>query len=178
MGEPREAEPVCPMAGLLAASPLLLAEAREVLAQSFGPLSLWTAPYPWLPVAYYQREMGPRIWRQWISFAGTMHPGELPGRKRAANELERRWCGEGRRRVNIDPGYVDLERVVLASTKSAAHRLWLGEGVWGEVTLRWRRGGFEPWPWTYPDYRWPAARAFFSRIRERLRRDRRRLRRR
>ena len=72
--------------------------------------------------------------------------------KRQTNELEWTLAREERRRVNVDPGYVSLGKVVLASTKDHAHRLYLGQGIYGEVTLTYQHGHFRPWPWTYPDY--------------------------
>ena len=69
------------------------------------------------------------------------------------------------RPVNLDMGYVDGGKLVLATTKDYAHRLYLGAGIYGEVTLRWRAGAFEPWEWTYPDYRSGHYREFFAQVR-------------
>ena len=74
-----------------------------------------------------------------------------------------------RRRVNLDPGYVDQAKLVLATTKDRQHRLYLGRGIYGEVTLRFTGGRFEPWEWTYPDYRTPEYRVFFETVRRRYR---------
>lgn len=77
------------------------------------------------------------------------------------------------RRVNIDPGYVDVDKLVLASTKAAAHRVHLGRGIHAECALRFEDGHFQPWSYTYPDYCTPAALAFFTRVRRRLKQQRR-----
>src|SRR5437899_9932068 len=88
--------------------------------------------------------------------------------KHMTNRLEARWSTpQGQRRVNIDPGYLDLAKVVLASTKDHSHRLYIGDGIFAEVTLRYRQHTFQPWEWTYPDYRVPTTLAFFQQLRER-----------
>jgi hypothetical protein len=61
----------------------------------------------------------------------------------------------GRRRVDVDPGYLTRTKLVLATTKDYAHRVYLGRGIYAEVTLSYRQGAFHPWPWTYPDYASP-----------------------
>ena len=94
-------------------------------------------------------------------------PGELPAIKWKTNELERATAPDGGRQVNIDPGYVSLGKMVLASTKNHAHRLYLGEGIYGEGTLTYQRGRFRAWPWTYPDYASDRYCALFDQIRER-----------
>jgi hypothetical protein len=66
----------------------------------------------------------------------------------------------------LDPGYVTLAKMVLATTKDFAHRLYLGDGIYAESTLRFRKKQFEPWEWTYPDYRTDEYREFFGRVRE------------
>jgi hypothetical protein len=72
------------------------------------------------------------------------------------------------RPVNIDPGYVDLGKLVLATTKDRAHRIYLQHGIYAEVTLQYAREAWQVSPWTYPDYREPRYHAFLSAVRERL----------
>jgi hypothetical protein len=92
-------------------------------------------------------------------------PGELPAAKRHTNHLELTLTKGERRQVNIDPGYVSLGKLVLASTKDHGHRLYLAQGIYGEVTLTYQRGRFRPWPWTYPDYGSDHYCAMFGQIR-------------
>jgi len=126
--------------------------------------------------------MGSGLLRQWILSERRIGQEEIAGIKVRTNAIEDEWRGEdsedeaGGRRVNIDPGYVTWTKVALATTKDYAHRLYLGSGIYAEVTLTWRnRGGsgrgFEPWPWTYPDYRERAALEFFDAVRGELRRS-------
>jgi hypothetical protein len=104
-----------------------------------------------------------RIW----SFEPLVDPGALAAIKLSTNDLERAWSVDGRRRVNLDPGYVSLSKLVLATTKNHGHRVYLRDGIYAEVTLRYREGAFCPWPWTYPDYATAAYCALFGQIRRR-----------
>jgi hypothetical protein len=156
---------VQPLAGILAASRALLSEAEEALAAAIAPIALASADTSWTHSEYYRREMGPDIWRRYVVFAARMAPEELVDLKLLTNELENRWRTASGRAVNLDPGYLDLLRVVLASTKDAAHRIAIGAGLYAEPTLHFSQGRFAPWPFTYPDYAEAGALEFFTRAR-------------
>ena len=160
---------VQPIVGVLAASPALLAEAEAAIAAAVAPVALASAPQRWTLSTYYAGEMGSELWRQYLACDARMAPEDLGELKRLTGELEMRWRGPRGRAVNLDPGYLDLLRVVLASTKDAAHRVAIGPGLWAEATLHFVDGSFAPWPYTYPDYASPGACAFFTEVRERLR---------
>lgn len=160
---------VQPIVGVLAASPALLAQAEEAIAAAVAPIALASPPQRWAMSTYYAREMGAELWRQYLACDARMAPEELAELKRLTGGLEQRWRGTNGRAVNLDPGYLDLLRVVLASTKDAAHRVAIAPGLWAEATLHFVGGAFEPWPYTYPDYAADDARAFFVQVRERFR---------
>ena len=69
------------------------------------------------------------------------------------------------RPVNIDPGYVHKYKVILATTKDHSHRVYMREGIFGEVTLHWHQNVWTPWPWTYADHKSEEAQRFFGRAR-------------
>ncbi len=173
MGSPGEPALVKPIVGVLAASRELLAAARGVVGSEIGATDLASEPVEWTVSAYYRHEMGDEIWRQYLSLADLMLPDELAGLKLRTNQLEQRWRTERGRSVNLDPGYVGLLQVVLASTKEAAHRVYLRRGIYAEATLRYLNGRFVSWPYTYRDYAAADAGDFFSRVRSRLRVQRR-----
>jgi hypothetical protein len=156
--------------GLLAVDDSLLDEARLRLEERWGRGGACSPPVDFTHSAYYAHEMGTSLRRQWMLSRRLIAPDEIAGIKLATNALEEQWRdgGSDGRRVNIDPGYVALPKVVLATTKDYAHRVYLGQGIYAEATLVYRRAsaGFEPWPWTYPDYREPAALAFFNAARD------------
>jgi hypothetical protein len=115
---------------------------------------------------YYAAEMGPKLKRIFLSFA---RPAALDGiwkTKLRTNRIEKKFSLNGRRTVNIDPGYVDLSKMVLFSTKDYSHRPYLAKGIFAEVTLYYREGTFRTWPWTYPDYRQDSYIDIFNHIRE------------
>jgi hypothetical protein len=91
--------------------------------------------------------------------------------------MENHWRRNGRRRVNIDPGYVADMKLVLATTKDAAQRVHLGRGIYAEATLHFVSGCFQAQPHTYPDYAADEAIAFFNEVRARYMVQRRGLRR-
>ena len=167
MGTAREPQPVKLIASLLAGEPDLLAAAQEALSRAFGPIDFESELLPFDHTDYYAPEFGPGLQRQIVTFLRLVDPGELPAIKQKTNQIEQAMAPDANRRVNIDPGYVSLGKMVLASTKNHAHRLYLGEGIYGEGTLTYQRGRFRAWPWTYPDYASERYCTLFGEIRER-----------
>ena len=152
---------------LLVAPTIALDDVETVLAQTYGVIALRSTPIPFTQTTYYEREMGPHLTRLYIAFEPLISIAALAPVKHMTNRLEARWSTpRGQRRVNIDPGYLDLAKVVLASTKDHSHRLYIDDGIFAEVTLRYRQHTFQPWEWTYPDYRVPTTITFFHQLRE------------
>jgi hypothetical protein len=128
---------------------------RNVLENEFGPVDLVSPEIDFNFTTYYDQEMGPRIRRWFYSFANTVDPSDLPRIKIKTNEIEERYAEESDRRVNLDPGLLDLNRLILATTKNVGHRIPLQKGIYAEVTLLYMKKAFHPLPWTYPDYQSP-----------------------
>lgn len=170
MGQIREPAPMKLVCGILGRDERLPA-AKEALAAEFGPVDYESPPFPFEHTDYYAKEMGVGLSRAWLSFEPLFHPGELPEAKLATNGLEMEFSGpEGHRTVNLDPGLLDESKLILASTKNYAHRIYVGQGIYAEVTLIYRHGSFQDLPWTYADYR--EHRQVFEEIRSILRRQR------
>jgi len=146
------------------------------LTDAFGPIDIVGEPQPFELTEYYLAEMGAGVVRRMISFAGTIDPGRLAEIKLACNAMEAaltktiRPNGAGRA-VNLDAGYLTLSQMVLATTKSYSHRIYLRDGIYAEVTLRYLKGRYEPWPWTYPDYADGRYNDFLVAMRDSLKRD-------
>lgn len=106
---------------------------------------------------YYRKEMGHPLKRRFISFKRLIPPEDIANIKALTNSLEEKLAGRKnrllRRRLNIDPGYISDSKFILATTKDYFHRIYLGKGIYGDVTLFWRKGSFQPFKWTYPDYK-------------------------
>jgi Domain of unknown function (DUF4416) len=168
-----EPPPVKLIMGLLLAREAPVVAIRQQLEAAYGPIDLETELSPFVVTRYYEREMGPALQRLFWSFEALIAPDALAGVKRDTNAVERTYAMDDgqrcRRRVNLDPGYVDLAKLVLATTKDRQHRLYLGQGIYAEVTLRYTGGRFVPWEWTYPDYRTPEYLGFFDAVRRRYR---------
>jgi len=153
--------------GLISSSFHLFPAVQGKLEGLFGPVDLESPLIPFSFTNYYNQELGPNLQRKFLSFARLIDPGRLAEIKSLTNELEERFQRPNNKRgINIDPGYLEPGKLVLATTKNQQHRIYLGQGIYAEVTLRFRRGRFEPWEWTYPDYRSEAYLDFFTRARE------------
>lgn len=170
MGQIQTPRPVKLFVGMLAAEETFFALAEAELISKFGNIDAASELIPFNFTDYYTAEMGPNLKRKFISFAGLMNPRELVPAKLYTNELEdvlSERVGSERRAVNLDPGYVSLAKVVLASTKDYSHRIYLGDGIFAEVTLHYANKKFNPWPWTYPDYKTESYLRFFESTRTR-----------
>lgn len=174
MPTPGEPKPVKLFAALLASDADLFSAVATDLAALFGPLESASEVFPWSLTDYYEAEMGRGLVRRFVAFAPPISPERLAAIKHQTRAVEDRYRqASGSRRVNIDPGYLDAGKVVLASTKDAGHRVYLGEGIYGELTLLYYERAFHPLPYTYPDYRWPETLAFLAAARERFLAERR-----
>ena len=138
---------------MIAADPALFKKAALHLAKIFGPVDFTSDIITFDQTSYYEKEMGRNLQRQFISFKRLILPAKLILIKRQANKLEFKLSQNRQHRaINLDPGYLEYGKLVLATTKDHQHRLYLGQGIFGEVTLRYTNGSFTPWEWTYPDY--------------------------
>jgi hypothetical protein len=166
MGEVREPQPIKMFVGILTALPSALTQLRGPLEDQLGPVDCESQLLEFAYTDYYEPEMGPGLKRKFLGFGRLDNPDALVDLKLFTNRVEQTLAINGKRTVNIDPGYITVARVVLASTKDFAHRLYLGKGIHGEVTLIYRKKDFRALPWTYPDYRSEAYRQFFKELRK------------
>jgi hypothetical protein len=152
--------------GILVDTPSLYEEVVESLETLYGPILQSSELRLFEETAYYDREMGGKPLRCWISFANLVDPSTLAIVKIATNAIEQSYLNaEGGRRVNLDPGMLSLSSLVLATAKDRAHRMALSSGIYGEVTLSFVGGHFVALEWTYADYRLAETRAMFDRWR-------------
>ncbi len=169
MADPATPHPVTLFMGMLSGEISLLDTLQARLQERFGPLLHRSEDFPWNYTDYYDEELGNAIVRRFLFFRNRIQPDEIAGIKRLTNEMEqscvRTWGQRMLRRINLDPGYLDAARVVLATTKDYSHRIYLGGGIFAEVTLTYVRGSYRPQLHTYPDYRAPETLALFNRVR-------------
>lgn len=175
MGAIRSPLSVKLLLGMLSPEPDLFSECAALFTKAYGPTDLESDVMPWKTSDYYLDELGNNIFRKFFFFRDLHDPACLPSIKKFSNAVEDRFStgsGPSKRRINIDPGYVTEAKVVLASTKDFAHRVYLGEGIYGEVTLRYgsRDRSFVPLDHTYFDFRERKYRELFNQARDLLRR--------
>jgi len=164
-----EPKPVKFFAAVLAAGDQFWRSLEVELSAVFGSIDLSSPAVVWSASPYYEEEMGNGLLRKLFSFEGLRSPMALVECKHRAGSLENRYreALTHQRRVNIDPGYLETGKIVLASTKNANHRIYLKSGIYAEATLSYVGGNFLPYEYTYPDYQWPETLEFFRRVRRR-----------
>ena len=155
------------IAALMSSESALIDELVHRLSQDFGSLELSSEAYLFDDFShYYALEMGTGLYKKFISFAPMMAVEALPEVKLHTNAIEQEYAVDGKRRINIDPGYVTHAQMVLATTKAFSHRIYLGQGIFAELTYLCKGKEFYPLEWTYPDYRESFTRRFFRQVRE------------
>lgn len=163
-----------PILAAFSAFPEALEWARAWMERRLGEIVLASPVFDFHHTDYYQTSMGGGLKKILLAARGTMDPAELPQLKLAANQAEEEFgrCGmfPVPRPLNLDPGYLNESKFILASTKDHAHRIYVGEGIYAEITLAYQRQGWQAMPWTYPDYREPACHAFLTTCRAEYRR--------
>ncbi len=146
--------PVKLFVGMLSQDIALLERLKEKLQNVFGPLDMESPVWQWEHSDYYLKEMGKGLKRQFIFFRKLINPQAISGTKLKTIGIEREYLNEnGGRRINLDPGYLDSAKVVLVSTKDFSHRIYLENGIYGEVTLIYSGKTYRTFPYTYPDFR-------------------------
>lgn len=167
MGRIGVPKPVKLIMSLITSDDVLLRRVMEVLAERYGEVDFKSRILPFNLTDYYATEMGEGLFRRLITFRSMISRESLVRIKRETNGIEETFAADGRRRVNVDPGYVCAEHLILATTKSYTHRPYLGEGIYADLTLIYQKGEFRPLEWTYPDYALPRIRKILKEVRKR-----------
>jgi len=147
----------------------ILTSTQVLLEKELGPIEHKSPVIDFDFTDYYEVEMGKNLLRLWLSFGKPVVPDQLREIKFKTMEIEKQFLdANGKRRINLDPGVLNLCNLILATTKNYYHRIYLGQGIYAEVTLVYRHNNFEPLVWTYPDYRTDTALNFFMTVRKAL----------
>ncbi len=157
MVRPRPPYPVKLICGMIARNVELLDEAKDALIKKFGPVDIVSEVLDFDCTDYYADQMGKPLFRRFVAFEELIAPDKLADAKVATHAIEASFASrfgsaEVPRPINLDPGYVTLAKLVLASMKDFSHRIYLGREVYGEATLQFRQGKWRSHPWTFPDY--------------------------
>ena len=130
----------------------LIVPVTNALSEKFGAVDIVSSWFPFNFTAYYESELGTLLFRRMLAFKTLIEQSALAKIKVTTNTLELEYSSNGRRMVNLDPGYMLHERFVLATGKNFSHRIYIGDQIYADLTLIFTKGRFQTLPWTYPDY--------------------------
>ena len=172
MWELHDPKPVKLIIGILAANETALAAAVKAISESFGVIDLTSDVWPFTQTKYYKDELGPNALRQFVSIEKLIDPGKLAQIKHNTNSLEQQLADSLKltlpRPVNLDPGFIEPSKLILASTKNFSHRIYIGNKMFAEVTLMYEKGNWRHFEFTFPDYRQSCYQDFLTKVRTRL----------
>ena len=168
MGTAREPKPAKYFVALLSSDVDLLTAVETDLSPILSEIDARSEVVPWIASKFYEREMGRGLLRRFVSFSVLQSPENLAEIKLQTQRIEDNYrIVAAGRRVNLDPGYIDAFKLVLASTKNAGQRIYLRSGIYGEATLLYHDSAFHGLEYSYRDYLWPESLAFFTQMRAR-----------
>jgi len=165
MSLPQPPKPAKLVASLLLNDKQLLDCVIKDLAEHFGPVDMISPWFDFKYTEYYKPEMGDPLFRRMVVFKELIEQDALAEIKNISNEIELKYSKDLKRSVNIDPGYMLLERFVLATGKNFTHRIYIGKNMYADLTLIYQKGAFRELPWTYPDYQTEEYKDFFLKVR-------------
>lgn len=173
MGNITPAAPVHPLLAVITRYDEALAWTRQTVTGAWGEIALVSPTFEFRDTRYYEATMGPELTKTFLVFRRRRDPAELPAWKHATAQWEQDYAALARhaepRPLNLDPGYLTCAKLVLASTKDHAHRIYLADGIYAEVTLYYRDRHWQSRDWTFPDYRRADYHRFFDQVRRALR---------
>lgn len=152
MSQPQPVQPAKLVIGLFTNNKQGFVQVCSQLQDHYGPVDLISRWFDFAYTDYYREEMGAPLFRRMLAFQNLIAQEQLVPIKRKTNSLEKALSKNGRRSINIDPGFLLYERFVLATAKNYTHRIYIGQGIYADLTLIYQKGAYQPLPWTYPDY--------------------------
>ncbi len=158
--------PVKLVIGLIFKDEGSLKKTEGILRRHFGPIDYQSKIIAFTDTDYYRKEIGSELSRKFLSFKKLIPSERLAAVKILTNKIEDKFSQNGLRKINIDPGYLTMAKLVLASTKDYNHRIHLDKGIFAEITLCYQNKSFQPREWTYPDYRSAEYLRIFREIRD------------
>ena len=168
----KKPEPVKLIFGILGSNEEAVNAAMDLIKAKFGICDLESPTWPFNHTGYYAEETGKEILKKFVTVEKLIAPGRLAAIKHKTNKMEAKLAAAAgynpSRPVNIDPGYIEPSKLVLASTKNFSHRIYIGKRIWAEVTLIYSKGQWRSFEYTFPDHKEDRYHDFFSRVRNKL----------
>lgn len=143
--------------------------AARKLESKFGKIDMASSWFDFDYTSYYEKEMDGPLFRRILSFEQLIEQEDLAKIKIFTNSIEQKTAIQGKRVINIDPGYMLLSRFILATGKDFSHRIYIGCGIYADLTLIYNKDGFQTLPWTYPDYAHPLFCEYLETVRNKYR---------
>jgi hypothetical protein len=171
MSHPQPPKPAKLVIGLFAQNLELMAAVAADLVESFGSIDMISPLFPFDFTTYYEKEMGSPLFRRVFVFKSLIRQDDLADIKLKTNAIEMLYSADCMRQVNIDPGFLLMERLVLATGKNFAHRIYIGKCIYADLTLIYQKNAYQPLPWTYPDYAHGSIRHFLTLVRNKYMED-------
>ncbi len=169
MAEAQSFSPVKLICGIIASEVSIFDKAQNRLEDLYGLVDLVSPLIDFDFTDYYEKEMGKNLKRQFLSFKRLIPPESLSEIKLQTNKLEeelRREERVSRRVANLDPGYLTMSSLIMATTKNYAHRIPLQSGIYSHLELLFTRKEIRTLSWTYPDYKTEEYQGFFREARK------------
>ena len=151
--------------GLLTGKTEYFTVIRSMLEKTYGPCDLVSPIFDFHHTNYYEEEFGSDLKKMFFSFRDLKTLTNIYKIKLFTNRIENNFKTCSKRQVNIDPGFISHSKLALFTTKDYSHRIYLHDGIFAEVTLKYEQNSFAPWPWTYPDYKTKEYIEFFNKVR-------------
>ena len=150
-------------------------KALSIMTDRFGQTDFETEEFSFTREFsdYYDEELGGEARRKIISFRDLIDPELQADIKTFTNKVEAELAIDGKRKVNLDPGFLSHGRLLLATTKKTGFRIPLKDGIYTELTLFYARGAWQKLPWTYRDYQSERVQNFLTEVRREYLRQRR-----
>jgi len=159
-------EPVKLFVGCITNNSALINKTKGILEKRFGPTDFQSDILNFNNTTYYNKELGDNLKRKFITFKRLISLENAYTIKVLTNKIEEKFNAQGKRTINIDPGYISLSKLTLFSAKDFYHRIYLGKGIYAEVTLYYKDKTFQPFEWSYPDYKSDEYIKLFNKLRE------------
>lgn len=151
--KPHEPQPVKLIIGFLYHELRQFRIAQGLLEEHFGNVDYQSKEYFFDMTDYYDEELGKPVFRVFCSYERLINPSELGDIKLFTNQLEVELAATNKRKVNLDPGYLDYHKLVLASAKYNYQKIYLHSGIYADPTLFYEKGRFTAPEWAFPDFK-------------------------
>ncbi|OGQ08996.1 MAG: hypothetical protein A3G32_09130 [Deltaproteobacteria bacterium RIFCSPLOWO2_12_FULL_40_28] len=152
--------------GVIFSPEVKVAILSDLLSGAMGVLGEVSSVYDFNHTQYYKEEMGAGLKKIFFAIKRLEDPSHLLTLKKHSIELEKNFfTKQGKRLANLDPGYLDAVKIVLASGKKGGHKIALGDGIYADMVLDYFTGHFRSFEWTFPDFKSGIYFPFFETLR-------------